>query len=164
MRRRSETDLRQLLFPRKLDARITISGLLLGRRGRRPHDGPSASLGGTATRLDFDRDVLGRLEEAEEPDYAAEPWWCVRTSSFPCPAVGCDFVANFLTAGHLIVVWPSKDDRMLLHHAGLAMSYGRDPRVEEWRPEFGRCIAFDLYEHIGRPIHGRNERPEGWPT
>src|SRR5262249_40858565 len=29
-------------------------------------------------------------------------WFCVRTDPFPCPASGCTFVAEFMTAAHLI--------------------------------------------------------------
>jgi len=44
-------------------------------------------------------------------------WFCVRTNPFPCPANGCDFVAEFMTAAHLILVWEQRDDPNLLHHA-----------------------------------------------
>ena len=32
-------------------------------------------------------------------------WFCVRTDPFPCPANGCEFVADFMTAAHLVLVW-----------------------------------------------------------
>jgi len=32
-------------------------------------------------------------------------WWCVRTDPFPCPANGCTFVAEFMTAAHPVLVW-----------------------------------------------------------
>src|SRR5260370_28243499 len=56
-------------------------------------------------------------------------WWCVRTDPFPCPADGCTFVAEFMTAAHLILVWQEQDDPNLLKQAGRAPDAGRDPRV-----------------------------------
>ena len=41
-------------------------------------------------------------------------WFCVRTDPFPCPAAGCAFVAEFMTAVHLILVWAERDDTNLL--------------------------------------------------
>src|SRR6266540_1246696 len=58
-------------------------------------------------------------------------WFCVRTDPFPCPAVGCRFVAGFMTAAHLILVWEQRDDPNLLHHAQRAKEVGRNPGVEE---------------------------------
>lgn len=117
----------------------------------------------TPARVEFDAGVDELLEDA--PDYEQSPWYCVRTDSFPCPAEGCDFVALFMTAAHLIIVWESNDDPRLLWHAELARRVGRNPRVEEWRREFGQCIAFDYWVSINRPIHGRlSGRPDGFPA
>ena len=44
-------------------------------------------------------------------------WFCVRTDPFPCPASGCTFVADFMTAAHLVLVWEVRDDPNLLWHA-----------------------------------------------
>src|SRR6187431_708405 len=41
-------------------------------------------------------------------------WFCVRTDPFPCPATGCTFVADFMTAAHLVLVWEERDDPNLL--------------------------------------------------
>lgn len=114
----------------------------------------------TPTRTEFDTGIAERIEEA--PDYEQAPWFCLRTDSFPCPAEGCDFVALFITAAHMIVVWPAEDDPQMLWHAHLAAEVGRNPRVARWQPEFGRCIAFDLWTQLGRPVHGRLPEPEGW--
>src|SRR5688572_28645092 len=32
-------------------------------------------------------------------------WFCVSTDPFPCPAAACTFVAVFMTAAHLVLVW-----------------------------------------------------------
>ena len=58
-----------------------------------------------------------------------EGWWCVRTDPFPCPADGCAFVAEFMTAAHLVLVWQERDDPNLLWHANRAKQVGRNPRV-----------------------------------
>ena len=47
-------------------------------------------------------------------------WFCVRTDPFPCPAAGCTYVADFMTAAHLILVWEEQDDPNLLRHAARA--------------------------------------------
>src|SRR5919199_1471809 len=44
-------------------------------------------------------------------------WWCVATDPFPCPAAGCSFVANHMTAAHLILV---EEELMILDGETLA--------------------------------------------
>ena len=56
-------------------------------------------------------------------------WFCVATKPFPCPAPGCAFVAEFMTAAHLILVWQDRDDPNLLRHAQRAKEVGRNPRL-----------------------------------
>lgn len=103
----------------------------------------------------------------DEPDLAAEEelwtdegggnysgWFCVRTDPFPCPAVGCTFVADYMTATHLILVWEERDDPNLLRHAQRAKEVGRNPRVVEYRPEFGPSASYYAWEAAGRPVHG----------
>ena len=55
----------------------------------------------------------------EEGDH--DGWFCVRTDPFPCPAPGCSFVAVFMTAAHLVLVWQERDDPNLHRHAQRAM-------------------------------------------
>ena len=88
----------------------------------------------------------------EEPDHAG--WFCVRTDPFPCPADGCSFVAEYMTAAHLILVWQEHDDPNLLRHAGRAKSVGRNPRVVEYEPAFGPSASYYAWEAAGRPVHG----------
>ena len=85
-------------------------------------------------------------------DYAG--WFCVRTSPFPCPAAGCSFVAEFMTAAHLILVWEEQDDPNLLRHAHRAQEVGRNPRVVCYESPFGPCASYYLWEAAGRPVHG----------
>ncbi len=81
-------------------------------------------------------------------------WFCVRTDPFPCPAEGCSFVAEFMTAAHLVLVWQERDDPNLLWHAQRAKEVGRNPRVVGYeslsvraprttpgRPPDARCTA-----------------------
>lgn len=106
----------------------------------------------------------------EDEDYSG--WFCVATDPWPCPAPACGFVANHLTAAHLIVVWPSRDDRKLFVYARDARDVGRNPRIVEYEQDMGPCIAFDEWVRIGKPIHGvafdkapspdwKGERPMG---
>ncbi len=86
-------------------------------------------------------------------------WWCVRTDPFPCPADGCTFVAEFMTAAHLVLVWQERDDPNLLWHAQRAKEVGRNPRVvsyeRSYRPE--RVV---LRLGGGRPPRARGEGQE----
>lgn len=95
-------------------------------------------------------------EEVWEGDAQADHsgWWCIRTDPFPCPASGCDFVADFMTAAHLILVWEVRDDPNLLWHAQRAKDVGRNPRVVEYDSDFGPSRSYYLWEASGRPVHG----------
>ena len=81
-------------------------------------------------------------------------WYCIRTDPFPCPAAGCRFVANFMTAAHLILVWEERDDPNLLRHARRAKQVGRNPRVVEYQRSFGPGASYYAWEAAGRPVHG----------
>jgi hypothetical protein len=83
-----------------------------------------------------------------------EGWFCVRTDPFPCPASGCSFVAEFMTAAHLILVWEERDDPNLLRHAQRAKEVGRNPRVVVYYSEYGPSASYYAWEAAGRPVHG----------
>ena len=86
-------------------------------------------------------------------------WWCVRTDPFPCPADGCGFVAEFMTAAHLVLVWQERDDPNLLWHAQRALEVGRNPRIVSYAASFGPSASYYAWEAAGRPVHGiKNER------
>lgn len=84
-------------------------------------------------------------------DYSG--WYCVRTDPWACPAEGCDFVALFLTAAHLIIVWPEIDDPSLLRHAAAARDVGRNPRPDVYEPAFGPACSYYQWEAAGHPVH-----------
>lgn len=81
-------------------------------------------------------------------------WYCVATNPFPCPADGCLFVALFMTAVHLILVWERSDDPNLLRHAQRAKDVGRNPRVVVYEASFGPSASYYAWEAAGRPVHG----------
>ena len=85
-------------------------------------------------------------------DYSG--WYCVATNPFPCPAAGCTFVAEFMTAAHLILIWEERDDPNLLRHASRAKQVGRNPRVVSYEAAFGPSASYYLWEAAGRPVHG----------
>ena len=85
-------------------------------------------------------------------------WFCVATDPFPCPAAGCDFVAQFMTAVHLILVWEERDDPNLLRHAHRAQQVGRRPRVVSYEPSFGPSASYYAWEAAGRPVHAVRAR------
>ena len=90
----------------------------------------------------------------DEADDDHTGWWCVRTDPFPCPANGCSFVAEFMTAAHLVLVWQERDDPNLLWHAQRAKEVGRNPRVVEYEQGFGPSASYYAWEAAGRPVHG----------
>jgi hypothetical protein len=81
-------------------------------------------------------------------------WFCVSTDPFPCPAAGCTFVAEFMTAAHLILVWEERDDPNLLRHAQRAKEVGRNPRIVTYVVSFGPSASYYAWEAAGRPVHG----------
>jgi hypothetical protein len=85
-------------------------------------------------------------------------WFCVGTDPFPCPAAGCSFVARFMTAAHLILVWQEKDDPNLLRHAARAKEVGRNPKVVAYEASFGPSASYYSWEASGRPVHGVRRR------
>jgi hypothetical protein len=95
----------------------------------------------------------------DDTDYTG--WYCVNTVPFRCPAAGCDFVAEFLTAAHHVIVWEERDDPELLRHARRAAEVGRNPRVRVYEPDFGPAIAYSLWVLRGRPTHGIKGEPAG---
>jgi hypothetical protein len=87
-----------------------------------------------------------------DEDYTG--WFCVRTDPFPCPADGCTYVADFMTAAHLILVWEERDDPNLLWHAQRAKEVGRNPHVVSYESAFGPSASYYAWEAAGRPVHG----------
>jgi hypothetical protein len=81
-------------------------------------------------------------------------WFCVRTDPFPCPAPGCEFVAVFMTAAHLVLVWEEQDDPNLLRHAQRAKEVGRNPRIISYETDYGPSASYYAWEAAGRPVHG----------
>jgi hypothetical protein len=91
-------------------------------------------------------------QDDENEDY--DGWFCVSTNPFPCPASGCSFVAEFMTAAHLILVWQQSDDPNLLRHAARARDVGRNPRVVGYRSKYGPSASYYAWIAAGRPVHG----------
>ena len=108
------------------------------------------------SRVLFEEELLEEEEElwADDSDEDHAGWSCVATDPFPCPATGCTFVAEFMTAVHLILVWEQRDDPNLLWHAQRAKEVGRNPRVVEYEPSFGPSASYYAWEAVGRPVHG----------
>jgi hypothetical protein len=113
---------------------------------------PELRPGGAVVKDDLE-DVEEELWHGDDADDHAG-WYCVRTDPFPCPARGCSFVAEFMTAAHLILVWEERDDPNLLWHAQRAKEVGRNPRVAGYEPGFGPSASYYAWEAAGRPVHG----------
>jgi hypothetical protein len=90
----------------------------------------------------------------EDGDGGYDGWFCVRTDPFPCPADGCSFIAEFMTAAHLILVWQELDDPNLLRHAARARDVGRNPRVVGYQVDYGPSASYYAWIAAGRPVHG----------
>ena len=112
---------------------------------------PTVRAPAARTDIEFLSDEELWTEDAED-DHSG--WFCVATAPFPCPAPGCLFVAQYMTATHLILVWQRHDDPNLLRHAQRAKEVGRDPHVVDYRPEFGPSASYYAWEAAGRPVHG----------
>jgi hypothetical protein len=113
----------------------------------------------TAPSVEQDTRTVTRDDDGRGFD---ESWFCVQTDPFPCPGEGCDFVATFMTASHLIIVWPRGDDPALLGAAANAREVGRNPRIVNYREEFGKALAWDAWCQMGQHVHGTRDRPDGW--
>jgi hypothetical protein len=70
------------------------------------------------------------------------------------PGFRLRFVAEFMTAAHLILVWQELDDINLLRHAARARDVGRNPHVTGYRSEFGPSASYYAWVAAGRPVHG----------
>jgi hypothetical protein len=90
----------------------------------------------------------------EDDSDGRDGWFCVKTDPFPCPANGCTYVADFMTAAHLILVWEEQDDPNLLRHAAKARDVGRNPRIVGYQSEFGPSASYYAWIAAGRPVHG----------
>jgi hypothetical protein len=103
----------------------------------------------------LDEELLEQVEELweEGSDDERTGWYCVRTDPFPCPATGCTYVADYMTAAHLILVWEERDDPNLLWHAQRAKEVGRNPRIVAYERSFGPSASYYAWEAAGRPVH-----------
>ena len=108
---------------------------------------------GAAVVEDVAEDVDEKLWH-DDDDGDRSGWFCVRTDPFPCPAPSCSFVADFMTAAHLVLVWETRDDPNLLWHAQRAKEVGRNPRVVAYESSFGPSASYYAWEAAGRPVHG----------
>jgi hypothetical protein len=117
--------------------------------GFRPREEPGP---GAAVVSDFELEVDEDLWSEDGGDHSG--WFCVRTDPFPCPAEGCSFVADFMTAAHLVLVWEERDDPNLLWHAQRAKEVGRNPRIVGYETGFGPSASYYAWEAAGRPVHG----------
>lgn len=101
-------------------------------------------------------DTLVEQEELllDDGAFGDGDWFCVRTDPFPCPADGCAYVATFMTAAHLILVWEAQDDPNLLKHAARARDVGRNPRIVGYEPDYGPSASYYAWIAAGRPVHG----------
>lgn len=102
----------------------------------------------------LDVDLTAEESLWEDEDVDRDGWFCVRTDPFPCPAAGCTFVAEFMTAAHLVLVWEQSDDPNLLRHAARARDVGRNPRVVGYLAAFGPSASYYAWVAAGRPVHG----------
>jgi hypothetical protein len=106
-------------------------------------------------RILLEDELLEQVEELwlDDTDDDRSGWFCVRTDPFRCPATGCPFVADFMTAAHLVLVWEERDDPNLLWHAQRAKEVGRNPRIVPYESTFGPSASYYAWEAAGRPVH-----------
>jgi len=101
----------------------------------------------------------GKLDIDEKLDTTTgndefDGWFCVKTDPYPCPCG--NFVADYMTCAHMIIVWPEIDDPNLLQMCAVAQKYGRNPKVLQYEESFGSCISYYEIKSNPRVIpHGK---------
>lgn len=89
-------------------------------------------------------------DEAEDID--DEPWYCLQIDEFYCR--DCNSIQEFLhlqlRKGHpRIVVFPEKDDPLLLDVATDWQKAQKNPRIVQYEIGFGTCVPIeDVRKHI----------------
>ena len=58
----------------------------------------------------------------------------------------------FLTAAHLVIVWPEMDDPALLRHSAAARDAGRNPKPTVYEPAFGPACSYYQWDAAGNPV------------
>lgn len=116
---------------------------------------PGSPIIGTVTEVLPDNEVRVDLDAGGD-DF--EGWFCVATDPYPCPAVGCDFVALQMTAAHRTIVWEEGDDPNLLRLAACAKDFGRNPRVTPYEKAMGPAIDYYRLRAEGSMTHGTRWR------
>ena len=81
--------------------------------------------------------------------YAYEGWFCIETNPFFCEGCKADF--NFVHWNQKIVVWEENDCDSILNEAILLKKRDCNPRIIEYKDEFGPAIPFE------QVTKGRNE-------
>lgn len=90
-------------------------------------------------------------------DTTGEDWWCIRVDAFKAPAP-CNHQVIFVSGVmegqpcHKVIVWPEKDHEDLLRIAALSQKRDRNPRIVEYKENFGPWINFDNYRLYGGPM------------
>jgi hypothetical protein len=117
---------------------------------------------GEATYVDYPRVTTD--PGLADPDDDLTGWFCISTDPYPCPAPGCPFLARYMTAAHLIIVWPRDTDPDMLAQAVRCREAGRNPKVREYERSMGNCISWDAWIASGHRVHAYGDRPDGYPA
>ena len=112
--------------------------------------GEEPSSGSESTRPVFDDAMIQTAESL--PSYEGT-WYGIETKPYACPADGCDQVFEWVTAIHLVVVAPTRDDPRLLKVASTCKEQDREPRIAGV-PHGVPTISIYEWEALGRPVHG----------
>jgi L-2-hydroxyglutarate oxidase LhgO len=80
------------------------------------------------------------IHSTEEDNF--DGWFCVQTTIMLHCVCG-NFAAPFLTYAHIILVWEEKDDPVMLEQAQTAKEKGTNPKIVEYKEEFGPAIPYD---------------------
>lgn len=75
-------------------------------------------------------------------------WFCIYCSVENVCVCG-EFKSNYLTAMHLILVWPSMDDVNMLQVAAEMQRHDLGPKIKEYEEDFGKCVSY--YEMMSNP-------------
>jgi hypothetical protein len=103
----------------------------------------------------IDISIESDIDDGTDDDFSG--WFCIETDDWPCPV--CGTIVKFATARHLIIVWDEKDDPAMLKLAAACKRVGRNPRIVEYKEDFGPAISWYTFDQ--RDTWSAHWKPSG---
>lgn len=99
----------------------------------------------SATDVGIRQETATGIDRGDTGSTGSTGWFCLKIPPWVCE--GCLSEIEYVThepggRGHLIVVWPEKDDPEMLKIAADLKDEGVAPKVVEYKKPMGRHISF----------------------